>query len=272
MQYRLLTLDIDGTLRPGGESVVPRENVEAVCAVQKAGVKVAIATGRCRMGIPPKMLGRIRPDYWICAAGAQVLDRAGTVLSMRTMTNEQMYALVDFFEDYEYMLGFNFDDGPYVYVNYELQHQREVQLGGVVYAIDGEDQDRHLENMPFSAFGRMPHEAVEEFQKRYGYLGLRFLFYGDDDGCDILTPDQDKALGLESICAASGIDPAEVVSVGDGSNDRDILARAGLGVCVQGGDELAMQAADRSCPPAAECGVAQLCREVWPEAFSHEKH
>lgn len=111
MQYRLLTLDIDGTLRPGGESVVPRENVEAVCAVQKAGVKVAIATGRCRMGIPPKMLGRIRPDYWICAAGAQVLDKAGTVLSTRTMTNEQMYALVDFFEDYEYMLGFNFDDG-----------------------------------------------------------------------------------------------------------------------------------------------------------------
>ena len=53
---------------------------------------------------------------------------------------------------------------------------------------------------------------------------------------------------------------------------RRFLARAGLGVCVQGGDELAMQAADRSCPPAAECGVAQLCREVWPEAFSHEKH
>ena len=63
------------------------------------------------MGIPDKMLGRIRPDYWICAAGAQVLDAAGTPLSTLAMTSEQMYALVDFFEDYEYMLGFNFDDG-----------------------------------------------------------------------------------------------------------------------------------------------------------------
>lgn len=269
MPYRLLTLDIDGTLRPGHQPTVPAENVAAVSAVQRAGVKVAIATGRCRQGIPDKMLGRIRPDYWICAAGAQVLDAGGNLLSARTMTSEQMYALVDFFEDYEYMLGFNFDDGPYVYVNYEYQRQREAQLGGIVYARDGEDQDRHLESMPFSAFGRMPHEAVEKFQEKYGYLGLRFLFYGSDDGCDILTPDQDKALGLESVCAAAGLDPSEAVSVGDGSNDCGILARAGLGVCVEGGEAEALQAADRTCPPAAECGVAQLCRELWPEAFSH---
>lgn len=268
MQYRLLTLDIDGTLRPSGERVVPQQNVEAVRAVQRAGVKVAIATGRCRMGIPDKMLGRIRPDYWICAAGAQVLDAAGTALSTRTMTNEQMYALVDFFEDYEYMLGFSFDDGPYVYVNYDLQRKREALMGGVVYARDGEDQDRHLESMPFSAFGRLPHAAVEDFQKKYGYLGLRFLFYGSDDGCDILTPDQDKALGLETVCAASGIDPSQAVSVGDGSNDCGILKRAGLGVCVEDGEKEAMQAADRTCPPAAQYGVAQLCRELWPEAFS----
>lgn len=272
MPYRLLTLDIDGTLRPGKERVVPRENVEAVRAVQRAGVKVAIATGRCRMGIPDKMLGRIRPDYWICAAGAQVLDAAGAPLSTLTMTSEQMYALVDFFEDYDYMLGFNFEDGPYVYVNYDLQREQEVRTGGVVYAKDGEDQDRHLESMPFSAFGRLPQEAVEDFQKKYGYLGLSFLFYGNGEGCDILTPGQDKALGLKAVCAAADIDPSQVVSVGDGSNDCQILTRAGLGVCMEGGSEAALRAADRTCPPAAECGVAQLCRELWPEAFDHETH
>ena len=29
-----------------------------------------------------------------------------------------------------------------------------------------------------------------------------------------------------------------------------------------------MRAIDRACPPAAQYGVAQLCRELWPEAFS----
>ena len=49
MKYKLLLLDIDGTLRPGSCERVPKENAEAVCAVQKAGVKIAIATGRGRL-------------------------------------------------------------------------------------------------------------------------------------------------------------------------------------------------------------------------------
>ena len=36
MKYKLLLLDIDGTLRPGSCERVPKENAEAVCAVQKA--------------------------------------------------------------------------------------------------------------------------------------------------------------------------------------------------------------------------------------------
>ena len=78
MPATLLVLDIDGTLRPHGEPRVPKENVDALRTVQKAGVKLVIATGRCRAEIPAKMLRGIRPDYWICAAGAQVEDAAGT--------------------------------------------------------------------------------------------------------------------------------------------------------------------------------------------------
>ena len=48
MSYRLLVLDIDGTLRPSGQDRVPRAVAEAVCAVQRSGVRVAIATGRGR--------------------------------------------------------------------------------------------------------------------------------------------------------------------------------------------------------------------------------
>ena len=44
---QLLILDIDGTLRPQGEPRVPRENADAVAAIQRHGVQVAIATGRC---------------------------------------------------------------------------------------------------------------------------------------------------------------------------------------------------------------------------------
>ena len=71
------------------------------------------------------MLRGIRPDYWICAAGAQVEDAAGTALYTSHMTAEEMYALVDFCEDYEHPLGFSFSDGGYVYLDYEAFHVQE---------------------------------------------------------------------------------------------------------------------------------------------------
>lgn len=267
MQYQLLTLDIDGTLRPHALPAVPQENVAAVRAIQRAGVRVAIATGRCRGGISRQLLGGIRPDYWICSAGAQVLDRDDRTLYDSRMNDQQMYALVDFFENYDYFLAFNFEDGPYGYVNYEQERQQELAQGVTGYLKDGEDQVRHLDSMPFSAFGRLPRQAAEAFAQKYGYLGLRFLYYSDTNGCDILTADQDKANGLERVCADLGIDPARAVSMGDGSNDREILRRAGLGIWVQGGDPAARQAADRVAPPAEEFAVARVCRQLWPEAF-----
>ena len=59
MPATLLVLDIDGTLRPHGEPRVPKENVDALRTVQKAGVKLVIATGRCRAEIPAAVSGRI---------------------------------------------------------------------------------------------------------------------------------------------------------------------------------------------------------------------
>lgn len=96
MKYKLLLLDIDGTLRPGSCERVPKENAEAVCAVQKAGVKIAIATGRGRIGVGKGLLRSIRPNYWVCAGGAQLVDYKGADLALHRLTTEEMYALVDF--------------------------------------------------------------------------------------------------------------------------------------------------------------------------------
>ena len=149
MQYKLLLLDIDGTLRPGSCERVPKENAEAVCAVQRAGVKVAIATGRGRIGVGKGLLRSIRPDYWVCAGGAQLVDYKGCDLALHRLTSEEMYALVDFCEDYNYPLQFNFRDACYVYCEYEALRNNYAKMGSSgLTCVDGEDQDRHLIDMP----------------------------------------------------------------------------------------------------------------------------
>ena len=111
MKYKLLVFDFDGTVRPTGEERITRPVADALNAVQAAGVKLAVATGRCRGALPPKLLRGVKPDYFICANGAQVETRLGERLYADTMTPEEMYALVDWCENDEYPLAFAFDDG-----------------------------------------------------------------------------------------------------------------------------------------------------------------
>ena len=268
MKYKLLLLDIDGTLRPEGCERIPRENADAVNAVQRLGVKIAIATGRGRTGVGKGLLRSVRPDYWVCAGGAQLLDGKGNELALHRLTNEEMYALVDFFENYELPLRFTFHDANYAYIGYEEFIARDRAKNLHNHILDGEDQDHHLVEMPFGAFGFLPPERAAQFQQKYGYLGLRFLYsYPGSDGCDICQTGVDKGHGLCELAGLAGLTPEECVAMGDGDNDVPMLAAAGLGIAMENGSEAAKAAADRTGPDAAPHGVADLCRSLWPEAF-----
>ena len=269
MKYKLLLLDIDGTLRPGSCERVPKENAEAVCAVQKAGVKIAIATGRGRIGVGKGLLRSIRPDYWVCAGGAQLVDYKGADLALHRLTTEEMYALVDFCEDYNYPLQFNFRDACYVYCEYEALRNNYAKMGSSgLTCVDGEDQDRHLIDMPHSAFAAVPPEHVADFMAKYGHLNLNWMQVGakNADGyCfyDIVRGGMDKGVGLTDLCARLGLPLEETVAAGDSANDLSMLRTAGLGVCMDNGTEDAKAVADRIISDVREDGLAALIEELW---------
>ena len=269
MKYKLLLLDIDGTLRPGSCERVPKENAEAVCAVQKAGVKIAIATGRGRIGVGKGLLRSIRPDYWVCAGGAQLVDYKGADLALHRLTTEEMYALVDFCEDYNYPLQFNFRDACYVYCEYEALRNNYAKMGSSgLTCVDGEDQDRHLIDMPHSAFAAVPPEHVADFMAKYGHLNLNWMQVGakNADGYgfyDIVRGGMDKGVGLTALCARLDLPLEETVAAGDSANDLSMLRTAGLGVCMDNGTEDAKAAADRVIGDVREDGLAALIEELW---------
>ena len=246
MRYKLLLLDIDGTLRPGSCEQIPKENAAAVRAVQKAGVKIAIATGRGRTGVGKGLLRDLKPDYWVCAGGAQLVDAKGNDLALHRLTAEEMYALVDFFEDYELPLRFTFHDANYAYIDFAEFDRREKAKNLYNNIVDGEDQDHHLVEMPFGCFGFLPREQAAQFQEKYGYLGLQFLYsYPGSDGCDIMQKGVNKGAGLCELAGLAGLTPEECVAIGDGDNDTAMLAAAGMGIAMANGSANAKAAADR---------------------------
>ncbi|MCI2047794.1 MAG: HAD family hydrolase [Faecalibacterium sp.] len=273
----MLACDFDNTLVPFGEAG-PRPEVAAeIRRIQKAGTAFVVCTGRCKAALEtnPALLRGLRYDYAVCSNGGQVVDKAGKTLFSAPMTNEEMYALVDFCEDYEHPLEFAFSDGYYAYEGYEELakfYRTRQQTGLVVY--DGEDQDRHLTEMPTAAFLDFPAGELERFQAKYGYLNIEFLLIGEEKGhyyYDVMHAGTDKGVGLRGLCEAIGIPLNQVVAVGDGNNDIGMLKAAGLGCAMGNAAPAVKAAAGRVIGDVKENGLAALTAELWPAADSENR-
>ena len=180
MQYKILASDYDNTLVPFGEGKPRQKVVKAVKKLQAAGGRFVLSTGRAYPCVNLKgQLGGIRFDYAITCNGACVVDREGRIVAEHPLTAEEMYALVDFCEDYNYPLQFNFRDACYAYCEYEYLHRGYQQMNSIgLDCMDGEDQDRHLIDMPHAAFAAVPPEHVADFAAKYGHLGLHWMQVG----------------------------------------------------------------------------------------------
>lgn len=170
---------------------------------------------------------------------------------------------MDFFEDFDYPLAFNFADNYYVYVEYKAMWEfYKKATGHGEYVLDGEDQDRHLESMPFGAFAILPPEQVEKFQEKYGYLGLKFVPYRPGY-YDVMQADVDKARGMQRLMELTGWTAEELVFMGDNENDIAMMQLAGCSYCMANGSEKAKAAAKHIAPSVQEEGVRQVVEQLF---------
>ena len=269
MQYQLLASDFDNTLVPFGEPKPRPAVVKAVKKLQAVGVRFVLSTGRGYCVVHKEQLGGIRFDYAITCNGACVVDKNGTIVAEHPLTNEEMYALVDFCEDYNYPLQFNYRDAYYAYCEYDaLKGFYDAMPNSGLTCLDGEDQDRHLIDMPHAAFVVMPPQELAHFNEKFGHLNLHFMQVGGvgkDGWCcyDVVRGGMDKGVGLADLCEKLGLTLADAVAAGDSANDVGMLKAAGLGCCMSNGTPDAKAAADRVIGDVREDGLAALIEELW---------
>ena len=269
MQYQLLASDFDNTLVPFGEPKPRPAVVKAVKKLQAAGGRFVLSTGRGYCVVHKEQLGGIRFDYAITCNGACVVDKNGTIVAEHPLTNEEMYALVDFCEDYNYPLQFNYRDAYYAYCEYDaLKSFYDAMPKSGLTCLDGEDQDRHLIDMPHAAFVVMPPQELAHFNEKFGHLNLHFMQVGGvgkDGWCcyDVVRGGMDKGVGLADLCEKLGLTLADAVAAGDSANDVGMLKAAGLGCCMSNGTPDAKAAADRVIGDVREDGLAALIEELW---------
>lgn len=237
---KLVALDVDGTL-VDWENRMTDAVREAVHAVKDAGIHVVISTGRAIPGVLDAARNIGLDGGTAVASNGAVVHTYHPVDVVHTVTFDASEAVRRVLE----------------HVPDALVAVEEVGAGYRISApfpeweIDGTVQIQTVDELVAEPVTRViiraPEHDVEEFGRLVHGLGLYEVNYniGYTAWLDIAPEGVSKASGLEVVCERLGVDRADVLAVGDGMNDYDMLRWAGRGVAMgQGSDELKAVADD----------------------------
>ena len=264
LPYRLLALDIDGTL-VAGDKVVPPGVVRAIKAAQAGGVRVCLATGR-RPESARRFVDTVGADPpTIVYNGGLLYDfAAGRALWSRPLPLKAARRVLPVLRRFP-------ETSPLVYIFNKVFAERrtpfvDLYAGRDRLAVDiAADFARLLTEPPmkFLIVGNRP--DLERLSRALADLPGPPInqVFSQQDYLEILPPGISKGVALREMCRVVRIPPARVVAVGDAMNDLTMLQTAGLGVAVEGSPPELLEAAGTTCPPPEQEGVRVLIERLF---------
>jgi hydroxymethylpyrimidine pyrophosphatase-like HAD family hydrolase len=258
---RLVALDLDGTVVPYDSFFAePTQRVrDAVAAVRAAGVRVIVATGRAVWGAIPtaEALGLDGIEL-VCSNGAVVYD-AGTERMLHEVTIDPRPAALALVERMP-TAGFAVERGASGFLH-TPSFARDFP-GEFLGAVDlAELLDAPTPRMVCRADEYSPEEAAA-----FAAEALAAAPYSWDVGysswVDVLAPDVSKATGVAMVAADFGIEAADVLAIGDGSNDVELFGWVGHAVAMGQAQASVQAAAHEVTEPVDADGVAVVL-ERW---------
>ncbi len=265
----LVALDIDGTLlkwvEGGGlthEEISPAV-YDAVRAALDAGAHVVLSSGRSPHGMTPiadllDLHGEERERLWIVASNGAVVLRYPPFEIVYEETFEPRDAVVAILERHPTALVAVEDREQQGYrVN---RHFPEGELSGLLTITD---VDEMVAEPVSRVIIRDPDSTVDDFVELGRSLGLHGTDYvvGWTAWLDLTPVGISKASGLQYVVDEIGLTPTDVLAIGDGRNDLEMLRWAGRGVAMgQAIDEI-HEAADASTESVYDDGAAVELRK-----------
>lgn len=264
--YKMLVMDLDGTLLDDDKKI-PEINLDAIEVLhQDFGIVPVIATAR-----PLEVAryiasqgGDTLQSYVIATNGAILMDlQKEEYLINQSLLPEQIRALIDICKanslEYECMTTkCEVADARYSYrrVIDPMYDNMGVPFN---YQENLEDYMMHLEDsIPLFAVNGTEEELDEALSKLTQIPGLqisgrctRTTPGVDEQGqietiCyhDIMKEGVTKATAIEKLAAYLGIEKREIIAIGDGGNDIEMLQEAGLKIAMKNASESLKEIAD----------------------------
>ncbi|MCW2814827.1 MAG: family phosphatase [Nocardioides sp.] len=263
---RVLALDIDGTLLSWVEGegmtyehVTPRL-AAAIRRAHAAGAHIVLSSGRSPHGMTPvadllELVGHDDEPLWVVASNGAVVFRYLPGGDVDVVVEE------------------TFDAGPAVRAILEARPTARIAVEerGLGYRVTtpfpegeltGEMVETHVDDLvrlPVSrVIVRDPDATADDFVALAAGLGLHGTDYvvGWTAWLDLTPVGVSKASGLQHVVDELGLTAADVLAIGDGRNDIEMLRWAGRGVAMGQAVEQVIEAADHVTETVYDDGAA----------------
>lgn len=220
MDYKLIAIDIDGTLLNDRQKISD-DNVQAVKAALKDGIKVVLCSGRAYDGVigNAQKLGISGSDQYMIYFGGNIIENYNNeIIYQKVLKNENCEIIANFLTAHKIHFELIDTKGNHYdsYQDWTEKHMLDTNLGIVKFLLN-------THKRKLAAMAELVHA---EYDQNY------FVVQTSDHELELFPKDVNKGLALEHLVKHLGISMKKVMAVGDMDNDLPMLKRAGLSVAM----------------------------------------
>ncbi len=276
MKYKILVLDIDGTLL-NSERQVTKRTVAALRKVQQAGVQIVLASGRPFHGILPIARQLDMPShggYIIPCNGSQIINATdGKAIFEKNLPPDLLPYITRKAEQYGFDTMTYGADAVFA-SNPQNEHAaEEACINGMQLKRAAELPGEFAEILPKMVLIGDEPEAIDELEQRWQkkLSGIADVLRSEDFYLEVVPPGVNKANTLGVLLDMLGIQTAEVVAIGDGVSDVGMIQQAAIGIAMGNARDSVKRCADRVTFTNDQDGVAAAVENIFLSDIIVEK-
>ncbi|WP_088104764.1 Cof-type HAD-IIB family hydrolase [Halalkalibacter urbisdiaboli] len=253
MQYKLVVLDMDGTLLDNSHNV-SKANTAVIRRMKRGGTSVVLASGRPYESIYPyvKHLGINSPI--IAANGALIKNPLSSEIHYSSgLPNNLASEIIEYGQKNKYPISLYFDGEVHTFnenmvkVHWELE-KINARLTNKV------ESEKDLYKIIFASTPQKIEETFKYLERKY--KEKLYITRSDDIYLDVMNINVSKGKALEQIIDMLQISSQEVLVMGNSFNDVAMFEVAGFSIAMDNSPQEVKDAADFVTKSNNDDGVA----------------
>ncbi|MDR2025187.1 MAG: Cof-type HAD-IIB family hydrolase [Hungatella sp.] len=237
MDYRMIVLDLDGTLTDRNKKITPRTK-EALFELKRQGGIIVLASGRPTYGVMPlarELELHESGGYILSFNGGRIIDcRTGETVFARELPVSSNSRIIRMAKEHGVNI-LTYEDDLIITPNAGDEYVEKESTINKLEVKEIQDMEAYVQFpvVKFLMLDEGDYLAMVE-PKVKAALGRDYSVYRSEPYfLEILPKGVDKAASLERLLMKLGMGREEMIACGDGYNDLSMIQYAGLGVAME---------------------------------------